>query len=59
MMKKPTIEDLQKELATANKRMEILERQLLEQFAVRSLIIAADHVSEEKFFQAEDFLTKE
>jgi len=59
MMKKPTIEDLQKELATANKRMEILEGQLREQFAIRSLIIAANLLSEEKFFQAEDFLIKE
>ena len=58
-MKKPTIEDLKKELADANKRIEIIARQRDEQFMVRSLIIAAGLLDEDKFIQAEQLLDKD
>ena len=58
-MKKPTIEDLTKELEAANNRIKILSKQIAEQDKVRRLIIAAGLVSDDKFKQAEDLLHKD
>ena len=55
-MRKPTIEDLKKELIAANKRIEILQRQLTEASKVRRLIVAAGLVDEDKFRQAEELI---
>lgn len=55
-MKEATVEQLKKELHTANSRIEIMRRQLSEQEMVRRLLIAANIVSEDKFTQAEDLI---
>lgn len=56
-MKKPTIEDLQKELEAANKRIEILNRQLHEADMVEDLIVAARLLDKDKFAQARDLIS--
>ncbi|MBV1929808.1 MAG: hypothetical protein KUG81_09905 [Gammaproteobacteria bacterium] len=55
-MKKPTIDDLKKELEAANKRIEIQQRLLSEADKVRRLIIAAGLIDEDKFRQAEELI---
>lgn len=58
-MKKPTIDDLKKELEAANKRIEIQERYLTEADTVRRLIVAAGLIDEDKFRQAEELISKD
>lgn len=55
-MKEPTLEDLKKELAAANKRIEIMDRQAEEEYKVRCIIVAAGLLSLEKFDEARTLL---
>ena len=53
-MRKPTIEDLKKELEAANKRILILQRNLEQMDLTRRIIIAAGLIDENKFSEAEE-----
>ena len=53
-MRKPTIEDLKKELEAANKRILILQRNLEQMDLTRRIVIAAGLIDENKFSEAEE-----
>lgn len=57
-MKKPSIQELQKEIASLKHIIEAQDRDLREYYTVEKLIIAAGLVDEDKFNQARELLNK-
>ncbi len=59
MNKSSTLNELKNELAQANRRIEILKKQLHEADQIRRLVVAAGLIDEEKFIQAADLIDRD